>query len=60
MLSISDPSSRQCPQCEREITRIVGIAAPMNAPGHEGRGEPFNVVTLNITDVRERFTSIRQ
>jgi hypothetical protein len=32
----------------------------MNAPGHEGRNKPFKVITLNITDRRERFTSIKQ
>ncbi|KAI5847658.1 hypothetical protein DFP73DRAFT_474792 [Morchella snyderi] len=60
VLKVRDPSSRRCPQCKGVITRIVGISAPMNAPGHEGRNEPFKVITLNITDRRERFTSIKQ
>lgn len=47
-----------CPACRKRITRIVGISAPMNAPGHETVDNSLPVVMLKIADRRERFRSI--
>lgn len=47
-----------CPTCHKPISRIVGISAPMNAPGHEAASYSLPIVLLNITDHREIFRSI--
>jgi hypothetical protein len=53
-------SCTRCPVCERAVTRVVGIAAPMGAPGTELIPK-LPVVLLDmqkVNDGREEFVSI--
>jgi hypothetical protein len=53
-------SCTRCPVCERAVTRVVGIAAPMGAPGTELIPK-LPVVLLDMQKVnggREEFVSI--
>jgi ubiquitin len=53
-------SCTRCPVCKKSATKVVGIAAPMGAPGMESIPK-LPVVLLDITQVddgREKFVSI--
>jgi ubiquitin len=53
-------SCTRCPVCMKSVTKVVGIAAPMGAPGMELIPK-LPVVLLDITQVddgREKFVSI--
>jgi hypothetical protein len=53
-------SCTRCPVCKKSVTKVVGIAAPMGAPGMELIPK-LPVVLLDITQVddgREKFVSI--
>ncbi|KAG1871753.1 hypothetical protein DFJ58DRAFT_762246 [Suillus subalutaceus] len=53
-------SCTRCPVCKKSVTKVVGIAAPMGAPGMESVPK-LPVVLLEMTQVddgREKFVSI--